>query len=54
MLAGGDATAETFEACVRALTVANQRGYCMTLSAGQVCPHAAPAYVDACEQLNGG
>jgi hypothetical protein len=52
-LAGGETNLE-FQACVRELSVADQRGYCMALGAGQACPHAQPAYVDACEQLNGG
>lgn len=53
-LASGNASSDVFQDCVRQLTVANQRGYCMALGAGQVCPHAQPGYVDACELLNGG
>jgi hypothetical protein len=53
-LAGGDSASQAFQSCVRALTVADQRGFCMALGAGQSCPHAQPSYVDACEQLNGG
>jgi len=52
-LGSGDASSGTFQDCVRALSVANQRGYCMALAPGQACPHAQPGYVDACEQLNG-
>ena len=53
-IAGGDSSSDVFQDCVRQLSVANQRGFCMSLGAGQVCPHADPSYVDACEQLNGG
>lgn len=53
-LAGGDVNGETFQDCVRQLSVANQRGYCMALGVGEVCPHAQPSYIDACELQNGG
>jgi hypothetical protein len=53
-LAGGDHASETFLGCVRALSVADQRGFCMALGPGQACPHDEPSYVDACEALNGG
>lgn len=53
-LASGDSSSEIFQGCVRALSVADQRGFCMALGPGQICPHAEPSYVDACEQLNGG
>lgn len=53
-LASGDSSSETFQSCVRALGVADQRGYCLTLAPGDVCPQAEPSYIDACEQLNGG
>jgi hypothetical protein len=53
-LANGNTTSPVFESCVRALSVADQRGYCMALAPGQACPHAQPGYVDACEELNGG
>jgi len=39
--------------CIDQLTVANQRGYCMSLAPGELCPAAEPDYIDACEQLNG-
>lgn len=39
-------------ACFRRLSVANQRGLCIGGAAGAVCPYAAPAYIDACEQRN--
>lgn len=42
-----------FVDCVRSLTVANQRGYCMGLQPGQPCPVEEPEYVDACERMNG-
>lgn len=41
--------------CARALSVANQRGYCLTRNdEGGVatCPLDSASYVDACEQLN--
>jgi len=53
-LAGGDASSSNFQDCVRQLSVADQRGFCMALGAGQLCPAEDPAYVDACEMLNGG
>ena len=40
--------------CLEQLTVADQRGYCMDLAAGEVCPAARPSYLDACEQINMG
>jgi hypothetical protein len=40
--------------CVANLTVANQRGFCMALAAGQMCPVQQVGYVDACTQLNQG
>lgn len=43
---------DEFEDCVRQLTVADQRGYCMALGAGQLCPLVQPGYIDACEALN--
>ena len=53
-LAMGNQNSELFQDCVRQLTVANQRGFCMQLAAGQGCPTNQPGYVDACTQLNGG
>ena len=50
VLAGGSGT--EFNACLEQLTVANQRGFCMALSPGQVCPHDAPDYIHVCEQIN--
>jgi hypothetical protein len=54
VFAGGDQTSEAFGDCVAQLTVADQRGFCMALSAGQLCPHAAPGFLDACMQINMG
>jgi hypothetical protein len=51
--AGGDQQSPEFLECIRHLTVADQRGYCMGLGAGQVCPATLPSYVDACEAMNG-
>lgn len=53
-LAGGDNTSSIFQDCVRQLSVANQRGFCMALGAGQTCPTDQPTFVDACTSLNGG
>lgn len=40
-------------ACFNALTVADQRGFCLATSATvQFCPLAQDAYIDACENLN--
>lgn len=48
----GDATSALFMECIRSLSVANQRGFCMALGPGQLCPDADPSYVDACEAMN--
>ena len=53
-LAGGDRNNPTYLDCVRQLTVADQRGFCMALGAGQLCPTEQAGYVDACTKLNGG
>ncbi len=50
--AAGDPSGDVFQDCVRQLSVANQRGYCMSLGPGQSCPLTLPTYVDACEALN--
>ena len=50
-LAGGRNNALFLE-CVRSLTVADQRGYCMALMPGALCPTAEDAYIDACEAMN--
>ncbi len=52
--AGGGPGAESFSDCVAQLRVASQRGFCMSLAAGQVCPAEAPGYLDACTQINMG
>ena len=41
-----------FLECLRTLTVANQRGYCMTLRPGQPCPTEKDDYIDACGAMN--
>lgn len=51
-LAAGSSS--VFEDCVRQLSVADQRGFCMALGPGQLCPTQAPGYIDACTALNGG
>lgn len=53
-LAEDDNQSPVFQDCVVQLNVADQRGFCMALNAGQVCPHEQPDYLDACEVLNGG
>jgi hypothetical protein len=52
--AGGMNTGAVFEGCVSQLTVADQRGFCMALGPGQVCPTVQPGFVDACTALNNG
>jgi hypothetical protein len=57
--AGGNAGSDTFKECIRHLTVANQRGYCMSLQPGQVCPTdprpipMGAGYISACDRMNG-
>ncbi len=53
-VANGNNQSDVFLDCVEQLNVANQRGFCMALAGGQICPHEQPGYVDACEMLNGG
>jgi hypothetical protein len=48
----GDKT--IYDACVDQLSVADQRGFCMSLAPGVLCPTEAETYIDACEMLNGG
>lgn len=49
---GGDVNSAAFAECIRHLSVADQRGYCMALGPGQGCPGEQPGYVDACEAMN--
>lgn len=52
-VSGGAGTA-AFNECIRHLTVADQRGFCMALGAGQACPtDAALGYRSICDQKNG-
>lgn len=51
LIAEGAASGPIFDACVAALSVADQRGVCMSLGPGQACPQEQPGYIDACEQL---
>jgi hypothetical protein len=44
---------DEFNACIRHLTVANQRGFCMGLEPGEFCPTTAATYQDACEIRSG-
>lgn len=48
----GDVGSTAYSACIRQLTAADRRGFCMALGPGQVCPGAAESYVDACESMN--
>ena len=56
---GGDPSSEFFEECIRHLDVANQRGFCMSLQPGQVCPSdrdpppSGAGYRDVCDMMNG-
>lgn len=43
-----------WEDCVAQLTVADQRGFCMALGPGQLCPTEQPGFLDACTQINMG
>jgi hypothetical protein len=52
--ANGDISSPVYGACVDQLTVANQRGYCMSLAPGELCPAEDTDYLDACDQLNQG
>jgi hypothetical protein len=51
--------AASFAECIRHLTVANQRGFCMSLQAGQVCPTnpdpppMGAGYISICDRKNG-
>lgn len=45
---------DEFLDCVEQLSVANQRGFCMAISAGQSCPHEADDYLNTCDQINAG
>lgn len=53
--AGGDKNSVLWSECARALSVANQRGYCLTRDDSNgiaTCPLNNTSYADACEQLN--
>ncbi|MEM6994462.1 MAG: hypothetical protein AAF721_28360 [Myxococcota bacterium] len=52
-LAGSDTTSDIYLDCVRQLTVADQRGFCIGLDPGQTCATQQPGFADACAQLNG-
>lgn len=55
----GDQQNATFHECIRHLDVANQRGFCMSLEPGQVCPGdrdpppQGAGYRDVCDMMNG-
>jgi hypothetical protein len=49
--AGGEDNDAWYD-CVRQLTVADQRGFCLSLPFGESCPHTTE--VDACMQINMG
>lgn len=42
-------THPVFRDCMAQLSVADQRGFCMALGAGHVCPTEASSYVSACD-----
>lgn len=49
----GDSNNETFLECIRTLSVANRRGYCMALGVGQACPgDPSFGYQSACDEMN--
>ena len=51
--AGGDQMSDVFLNCIAQLSVADQRGFCMALGAGQQCPTSPTAgYLSACDQIN--
>jgi hypothetical protein len=59
-LNGNDPHSDGFAECIRHLTVANQRGFCMSLQAMQVCPTdprpvamGGAGYISACDRKNG-
>lgn len=43
---------DVFRDCVRQLSTANQRGYCMELAGGARCPLEDESYIDPCEVMN--
>jgi len=51
--AGGEPATTEFQECIRHLTVADQRGFCMSFQSASQCPGNDPTYVDACEAMNG-
>lgn len=53
-LAEGDMGSDAFEDCIRQLSVADQRGFCLALDPGELCPVEQQGYVDACEARNAG
>jgi hypothetical protein len=49
----GDRTGPEFLECISHLTTANQRGYCMSLQPGQVCPtEPETGYRSVCDEMN--
>lgn len=52
--ANGSRTSDAFIDCVVNLSVADQRGFCSVLPAGEVCPLASPDYKDPCQRINDG
>ncbi|MEX1363523.1 MAG: hypothetical protein AB1Z98_10375 [Nannocystaceae bacterium] len=47
-LAANNVNSPVFQDCVRQLSVADQRGFCMQLQPGQACPADQPGFVNAC------
>lgn len=58
IVGSSDISNPEFLGCLEELTLANQRGYCMSLAPGQGClgdPSVGQAgLLDACEQINMG
>jgi hypothetical protein len=50
--ADGEEGSEEFAVCVRELSVADQRGFCIGLGPDQSCPDALSSYIDVCEAMN--
>lgn len=53
-LAMGNNQSPVFEDCIRQLSVADQRGFCMALQLNEACPTDQPTFIDACTAMNGG
>lgn len=53
-VSGGNQESAAFQECITHLTVANQRGFCMSLGPGQICPtDPTTGYRSVCDIKNG-